>query len=44
MEKVIPILPCIDIEKQLNFYNSIGFETVHIYSKNYLVIKYTGPV
>ncbi|MDR1532803.1 MAG: hypothetical protein LBS62_11600 [Clostridiales bacterium] len=44
MEKVIPILPYINMEEQLNFYNNIGFETISIHARNYLVLKYNNIV
>jgi hypothetical protein len=44
MEKVIPILPCINVAEQLRFYNSIGFETVYTQPNTYAVIKYSSIV
>ncbi len=42
MEKLIPILPCTDIRLQADFYKSLGFELVALYThpNPYAVLRY----
>lgn len=42
MDRVIPILPCQSIKEQISFYESLGFESVEIYTSPnaYAVMKY----
>ena len=42
MEKVIPILPCTNIQRQVQFYENMGFEIVELITRPYpyVVVKY----
>ncbi len=40
MNKAIPILPCINVKMQIEFYTQLGFEIVGQYPRGYLVVKY----
>ena len=45
MNRIIPILPCPSIKDQIAFYESLGFQTVSVYSRPnpYAVVRY-GPI
>lgn len=43
MDKIIPILPCVNVKSQIEFYENIGFEVekMQFRSNSYMIVKYS---